>query len=195
MMLKPKPISLMNEDIGKELSILRRLGLDFQTRTKSLNVTLDGANVHSEYNNVVSVIRANRIQAYQEAMDNMHTDSKTGMALISHVKVVDREFYMNTLDVAQTFLNCFVRRVDRNIASYAFRVFDKKRHVRTDVSNTRLNDRDYAIHRIREFIETDDVDSMVDQMVEEGVLTKESIPILDAMAKDMNIDTSHLVHP
>ena len=195
-MLKPKAISLMNEDIGKELSILRRLGLDYQTRTKSLNIVLDDdANVNMEYNNTVSIIRDNRIQAYQEAMNAIHTDSKTSSALIDRVKTVDREFYMNTLSVAQEFLNCFTRRVARNVASYVFRTYNKKHHPRADVANMRLNDRDYAIHCIREFIETDDIDPMINQMVSDGVLTKDSISTLDAMAAAENIDTSHLVHP
>jgi len=178
-MLHPRAISLMNEDIGKELAVLRNLDMNFHDRTKSFSIELGNSDITIEYDRIVNTVRARRLQAYQEHMDTMRTNTKTSTTLISRVRSVDNQFYSSTLNAAQDFLNCFIY---NSTASYRYQIYRKNLIMREDLNDVMLNDRDYSLERIRLLIDTDDVGPLIYQLAKDGILDEDARDVFTEIA-------------
>ncbi len=211
-MLHPEAVSLISCEINSEIVALDRLipqifpeevidNTVFERRTKSYITTgVDINDVEDLYEQIVQKIRSVRFQGYQQRMDEMISSGTCELnPLITDALLNDdTRFFGDAMPFCREYINeCVIKRVPTNapFANYEYLTPSRKTVPREEFDGKRMTKQMYALNRLKTIIDSDDGTAIIENMVDDGVITKKDISVLKKIAEVENVDTSEIVIP
>ncbi len=211
-MLHPEAVSLISCEINSEIVALDRLipqifpeevidNTVFERRTKSYITTgVDINDVEDLYEQIVQKVRSVRFQGYQQRMDEMISSGTCELnPLITDALLNDdTRFFGDAMPFCREYINeCVIKRVPTNapFANYEYLTPSRKTAPREEFDGKRMTKQMYALNRLKTIIDSDDGTAIIENMVDDGVITKKDISVLKKIAEVENVDTSEIVIP
>lgn len=209
-MLKPKAISLISCEINLERIILENSKLfpkksivAWDSRYKCYTVTIATAryrNAQSIFNTICDNASNERFQGYQMRIDEYNnTDNiKVDPKITNYINKVDSEFFTATAPFCQSYIDCYTIQAfdeDNQFVEYEYGTPNRKCKRRADLDNANLSATGYCLNKIQVAITDHNSKDHIQHMTETGIISKEDIPALKALAKFDNIDLSELEIP
>jgi hypothetical protein len=210
-MLKPKVVSLISCEINTEKTILRRMNasgnnifptdasVTLSDRHKAFTLKIrykKRFNILNAFKNIVENSRKERFQQYQMRMDAY--DGPINPEITSFIMNSDQQFYEDTRPFSQSYLDCYTCKEydeEEKFIGWKHRTSDRVSKVRSDLKDSKLSDTSYNLYKIKELIfDTAKVDK-IDEMVRDGIISKNDIDALKAITKIENIDVSNIEFP
>ncbi len=191
-MLQPQAICLITSEINWILAIVRRTDFknisDITTTkngmTKSFDIKLGNPSAaNSIYDTIVKDFRSKRMQMYQARMDEMDGNGSINLdvKVLTQLRTTDDIFFTAALPFCQDYLNCYVAIKKNNKLGYI--VSSRTTTIRPDIQNQKLNDRIYALYKIKQLLDEDAGVDVFDEMVRTGIITRENKKDLVKIAK------------
>ncbi len=210
-MLEPRAICLISCEINIErvtLSSMRHLfpedaNVTYLDKYKAFDVEITTrlySKISTIYDTMVDKSRKERFQMYQTRIDEYIGSQSFNENILKHINEADEVFYESTLPFCQNYINCYLAKSvdeDDNFIEWTYHVSPKNSNVKTrkDLGNKRVNNLVYPLHKIKSIIdnysETDDIG----EMVKTGIICKNDIESMKAIAKIENVDISHVQFP
>jgi len=195
-MLRPSAITLASCDINMELVRFRSTLFDGITshvvdKTKSFDIIIhEGADVEIVYASIIKQLRSKQLHVYQsrrnEMMDTINENGDASKRfsknVIDHITTADTQFFDNTRPICQDYLNCHIVH-DDEYDEFRYIRASQKTAPRSEFNNQRMSDRVFALMKINRLIDYDDELDTLNTMVQNGDITEEDRPILDAIAR------------
>ena len=141
-----------------------------------------------------------RFQGYQMRINEFteSADTKIDQKIIGYIDEVDREFFASTKPFCQQYINCYTKPVytkDGELAEYAFDAPGRIAIKRPDLGNRGLTNTQYPLTKVKHLLINSSKVDHIQIMATQGILSKDDLPGLKAMAKFEQIDVSELVEP
>ena len=209
-MLKPQAICLISCEINTERTILERMNIfpedtfvECSSKHKSFDVettTRSPIKIETIYEKIVSNSRLERFQSYQMRIDAYRGTEKCPVNenIIQHITKADDAFFSSTLPFCQRFIDCYVKESldeDNKFIEWTYSKATKTKKVRPDLSNCSLSERTYNLQKIQALLKEHNGEDKVVEMVKTGVISKQDIDSLKAIAKIEKIDISEVEFP
>ncbi len=201
-MLMPQVICLISCEINTEATILGRMGVfpseyncRYLRKRKAFSLTLnDGTNHQEVFSMIVSNSQNENFQGYQSRREEIlnNEDYTLNEQIIQRIKSTDQQFHISSRPFCQEYLECFIQNDD---GALSYRTASRKREIRNDVDDAHVSDKDHKMLRLKQFLENDTCDQSIDDMVSDGLLTKDDIKAMKKIAEVENIDISHIEFP
>jgi len=209
LMFKAVANTLISCEVNSERIILENADEIFPERSivtwdskyKSFDVAIDTAH-YSKAANIFKAIcnKANglRFQDYQQRIDQFDetTDVKLDPKIITYINEVDQRFFASTKPFCQQFINSYLRRSTAQdtgeLVGYTYGAPTRKCQVRADLNGANMTTNAYALRKIELTIDEHTAVDHIQHMTEHGILSKEDLPALRAIAKYKNLDTTTL---
>lgn len=209
-MLKPKVISLISCEINLERIILENSNLfpkksmiAWESRHKCYGVTIPTAHykkAQTIFNFICKNATKERFQGYQMRIDEYNnTDNiKVDPKITTYIDKVDSEFFLETAPFCQSYIDCYtIQDIDKDgdMIEYKYATPNRRCAKRLDLADANLSNISYNLRKIHVTIEEHHSKDHVKHMAETGIISKEDIPALKALAKFDNIDLSEIDIP
>jgi hypothetical protein len=209
LMFKAVANTLISCEVNSERIILENADEIFPERSivtwdskyKSFDVAINTAH-YSKAANIFKAIcsKANglRFQDYQQRIDQFDetTDVKLDPKIITYINEVDQRFFASTKPFCQQFINSYLRRSTAQdtgeLVGYTYGAPTRKCQVRADLNGANMTTNAYALRKIELTIDEHTTVDHIQHMTEHGILSKEDLPALRAIAKYKNLDTTTL---
>jgi hypothetical protein len=206
-MFKTQAITLISCEINSERIILENADeifpdqsiVEWDGKYKSFNLIVDTAHYTKAeiiFKNICDNADNLRFQDYQQRIDQFGqtTDVKLDPKIIDYIDETDHKFFSSTRPFCQQFINSYLRRFTENgeTIGYFYNVPSRKCQVRNDLNKMNLTTNAYALRKLELTIDEHSSVDHIDYMTTNGILSKEDLPALRAIAKYENIDTSKL---
>jgi hypothetical protein len=209
-MLQPMAITLISCEINSERIILENSTQIFPERSiatwnstyKSFDLII-GTSHYDRAQKIFTDICDNatglRFQGYQQRIDKFDqaTNVDVDPKIIDYIDEVDHEFYNSTRPFCQSFLNSYSKQVldkdTQELIEYAYTISSRKCIIRADLNNDNLTNNTYCLRKIERLMLEQTNRDHIQYMTDNGLLTKEDLPALRAIAKYENIDVSTLI--
>jgi hypothetical protein len=133
-----------------------------------------------------------RINEFTQS-DNTKIDQK----IIKYIDEADHKFYSSTKPFCQQYIDCYTKPVYNNneLVEYKFDTPGGKGIKRTDMNNKSMTNYTYALTKIKCILLSSSKVDHIQAMATQGILSKDDLPGLKAMAKFEQIDVSELHEP
>jgi hypothetical protein len=208
-MMKVTAITLISCEINTERIILENSSKIFPQNSvaiwdgkyKSFDLTIDSKRYERAsliFKNICEQAGTLRFQDYQQRIDQFDqtTDVKVDPKIINYIDDIDQQFFTSTRPFCQQFINSYLRRSTsqdtKELVEYTYGVPTRKCKVRSDLDNSNLTTNAYALRKVELLIEEHTSVDHIQRMTDHGILSKEDLPALRAIAKYENIDVSAL---
>jgi hypothetical protein len=208
-MFKPMAITLISCDVNTERIILENANQIFPEHSVA---TWDGTykrfdlivgtkfygNAHAIFNTICKNAMALRFHDHQQRIDKFDqtTAVPVNPKIINYIDEVDHQFFSSTNPFCQQYINCYTYKsidADTNkLIEYAYGAPSRKCKQRPDLDNVNLTTTGYSLRKIEHLLESHTSIDHIQHMTNNGILSKEDMPALRAIAKYENIDTSAL---
>ena len=208
-MLQPKAITLISCEVNSERIILENsLNLfpenstvSWDPKHKSFNIIVD-TRLYSKAQTIFASICTNatnlRFQDYQQRIDRLDqiTDATVDPKIIKYIDDADIQFFSSTRPFCQKYLNSYLRKVSNkdtnSLIEYCYGTSSRKCAIRPDLDDANLSANDYALQKIKLLTVEHSSQDHIEYMKENGLLSKEDLPALRAIAKCEKVDVSEL---
>jgi len=204
-MLRPQVVCLYSGEINTEIANLEGMDIfpdqtfaTYARKNKMYDVSLPCSTFKRAcvyYDNIVENARGQRFQAYQTRIDDL---VKTGECPVSenileHMTRADEVFFTSALPFCQQFVDSYTTERKSN----GWRHISNKNTTvkRSDMKNAHLGDKVYSLRKLRQLIDANTGNKEVDNMVDQGIISKKDISSLKKLAKLENIDTTKIDFP
>lgn len=211
-MLKPMAVTLISCEINSERIILENADHIFpessivrwDSRYKSFELDIDTDDrdeVALMFQNICTNATTLRFQDYQQRVEmfNRTSDVTLSPSIINYLSDQDDKFFDATRQHCQAFVSSYTRRqLDQNtkeLVEYYYSPLSRSTEKRSDFGDVRMTKSTYALNRIKVILDEHSKVDHIAHMTERGLITKEDMPALKAIAKYENIDVSPLVGP
>ncbi len=210
-MLRPKAICLISCEINTERVILKLMkqlfpddaNVNYSQKNKSFDVevTVDlRKDILAIYHSMVDKTRKERFQTYQMRMDNYVQNESFNEKILNHVNEADEVFYASTLPYCQKFIDCYIAKGyddEGNFVEWIYYANVNNPIVKTrpDLGNKRVTNLNYPLHKIKFIIDDHNEKDNIKEMVQTGIISKEDIASMKAIAEIENVDISHVQFP
>jgi hypothetical protein len=206
-MFRTEAITLISCEINSERIILENASQIFPERSivewdgkyKSFDLIIATArysNAENIFKNICNNADNLRFQDYQQRIDQFDeaTDVKLDPKIIDYIDETDHKFFSSTRPFCQQFINSYLRRFTENgeTIGYFYNIPSRKCQVRNDLNKMNLTTNAYALRKLELTIDEHSSMDHIDYMTNNGILSKEDLPALRAIAKYENIDTTDL---
>jgi len=204
-MLRPQVVCLYSGEINTEIANLEGMNIfpertfaTYARKNKMYDVRLPCSTFKRAcvyYETIVANARGQRFQAYQTRIDDL---IKTGECPVSenileHMTRADEVFFTSALPFCQQFVDSYTTESESNGWKH---IANKKTTVkRPDMKNAHLGDKIYSLRKLRQLIDANTGNKEVDNMVDQGIISKKDISSLKKLAKLENIDTTEIDFP
>ncbi len=198
-MLKPKAICLISQEINCERSSLAQLDFNaparYDKRFKSFNVryeTTKHKEVRTNYNLIVDNARKEDLQGYQMRRSKIVEDEShcINQDIIEHMAETDKHFFAETLPYCSEFINYQTIKINKKKLSLGFKPRGRSSLKKLtsnkfdyDDLDMRLTKTMYPLHKINDILIKDSGVNQVDLMIEDGIISKSNIKSLFRTAK------------
>ncbi len=211
-MLKPTAIALISCEVNLEQIILENAEIfpeksisTWESAFKCYDVVVSTgiySKAHDIFDGICARASTERFQGYQQRIDefNRNTATKMDDQIIDYIEEVDRQFFGATKPFCQQFIDSYsVKMVDEDdgqaVVEWAHRTPSRKFKRRPDAGNANMTTSGYTLRMIESLIIDHNSVDHIKHMTETGIISKEDIPALRAMAKFENIDVSDIEIP
>ena len=208
-MMRPKIITLISCEINSERIILENATGIFPKQSiatwdgkyKSFELIIATAhysNAQNIFNDFCKKAVDLRFQDYQQRIDQFGqtTEVKVDSKIISYIDKVDHEFFSSTRPFAQKFIDRYVSKSSHGVTgttlTYAYIVPSRSREIRDDLNGANLTTNAYALQKIKGLLFEHTSKDHIEYMTTNGLLSKNDLPALRAIAEYENIDVSAL---
>jgi hypothetical protein len=208
-MLKATAITLISCEINSERIILENSSKIFPEHSvatwdgkyKSFDLIIDTKRyirATQIFKTICDQATTLRFQDYQQRIDKFGetTEVKVDPKIISYIDEADQQFFASTKPFCQQFINSYLRRSTtqdtKELVEYTYGVPSRKCKVRSDLADANMTTNAYALSKIDLLIDEHTSVDHIQYMTDNGILSKEDLPALRAIAKYENIDTSAL---
>jgi hypothetical protein len=208
-MLKPTVITLISCEINLERIILEnstdifpKLSIvKWNARCKCYDVDINTCRydrAHAIFDTICDNAFNQRFQGYQQRIDkfNKISKNKVDKNIINYIDNIDYQFFTFTKPYCQQYISCYYdESIDTEtdeFIEYKYKNSSKKHTKRNDLNLT-LSNSTYALRKLGNLINTHSNIDHIKYMSDAGILTKNNLPTLKAIAKFENIDTSKLI--
>lgn len=211
-MMKPTVITLISCEVNLERIVLENgmnifpehSIIEWDSKFKCYNVSVTTAKyekAHEIFDTICTNAGTQRFQGYQQRIDKFNTvsDAKVDENIINYIDKVDERFFSDTKPFCQQYIDSYYyKSIDSEtdtLVEYAYGASNRKCTKRVDLDNANLTNCGYALRKLETLIEVHSSSDHIKFMADAGILTKENLPTLKAIAKFENIDTSELEEP
>jgi len=203
-MFKPQAISLISGEINGERAILERMNVFpvntsfiYIPKNKSFNLGLTTSEIpkiNEIYDKIVHDVRHERLQGYQMRMDALITSEECQIndKIIRRLNHADDTFFGSSMPFCQNYIDCYVNEIT---SGYQYQSSSRTLTQRPDIGRERLTDSMYALKKINLLIDDDSGSREIDEMVNNGVISKKDLKSLRKVAEVENVDTSGMEFP
>ena len=208
-MMRPKIITLISCEINSERIILENATGIFPEQSiatwdgkyKSFELIIDTKHYSKArliFNDFCKKAVDLRFQDYQQRIDQFGqtTEVKVDSKIISYIDKVDHEFFSSTRPFAQKFIDRYVSKSSHGVTgttlTYAYIVPSRSREIRDDLNGANLTTNAYALQKIKGLLFEHTSKDHIEYMTTNGLLSKDDLPALRAIAEYENIDVSAL---
>lgn len=209
-MCQPLVITLISCEINLERIILENSNI-FPTKCTSvwnrkfkcfdlLVPAKDYVSCTATFESICEKATNERFQGYQMRINEFteSADTKIDQKIIEYIDDADRKFFASTKPFCQQYINCYTTPVydqDGTIVEYGFSIPKRNAIIRPDLSNHNLTNTQYALTKVKHILINSSKVDHIQTMATQGILSKDDLPGLKAMAKFEQIDVSELVEP
>ena len=210
-MIRPLAITLMSCEINLERNDLEALDIFpeqsiavWKPKYKRFDLTIS-KDSYSEVNAIFETMRAKattqRFQGYQKRVQqfNRSNDAKVDPRIIKYIDNVDTDFYSSSRPFCQMYLDSYTTPTyaddDDDVYEYAHCTPSLEEIERPDFKNRSLSQHKYSLSMLNRMLKKSADIDYVQLMAEQGILCKNDLPSLKAMAKFEKIDVSKLEPP
>jgi hypothetical protein len=112
---------------------------------------------------------------------------------LEHMTRADKVFFTSALPFCQQFVDSYTTESKSN----GWRHISNKNTTvkRPDMKNAPLGDKVYSLRKLQQLIDANTGNKEVDNMVDQGIISKKDISSLKKLAKLENIDTTEIDFP
>ena len=211
-MLKPTIITLISCEVNLERIVLENSTnifpdnsvVEWDSKFKCYNISIGTSKyrkAHAIFNTICNNASVLRFQGYQQRVDKFNSVSSevVDKKIIDYIDSIDEKFYSETKPFCQQYIDSYYyRSIDSDtneLVEYAYGAPTRKCSKRIDLNNENLTNCGYALRKLETLIDVHSSSDHIKFMADTGILTKENLPYLKAIAKFENIDTSGLEEP
>jgi len=209
-MLQPQVVCLYSGEINTEIANLEGMDIfpektfaTYSRKNKMFEVTLPcttfkRASVY--YESIIESARHQRFQAYQTRIDSLVETGECPVSenILDHMTRADEVFFSGALPFCLQFVDSYTtkNKVKRRGIVDWVHISNKSTIVkRPDMKNAPLGDKTYSLRKLQQLIDANTGNKEVDNMVDQGIISKKDISSLKKLAKLENIDTTEIDFP
>ncbi len=209
-MLKPQAISLISCEVNLERIILENSNafpeksiVVWESLTKSYNITIDTKHykkAQTIFDTICDKASNERFQGYQMRMDEYNSSDsiKIDSKITNYIDQADLEFFSDTKPFCQMYIDSYTTQsLDKNndLIEYEYKTPSRACKKRSDLDNRNLSVIGYSLRKIQIAVEDHNAKDHIKHMTETGIISKEDVSALKALAKFENIDLSDIDIP
>jgi len=196
-MLKPIVISLISCEINLERIILENSNLfpkrslvEWKARDKCYDIQISTgylAKAKLIFEQIGMKASKERFQGYQIRIDgySKKKDIKMNDDITNYINDIDVKFFSDTKPFCQQYINSYV--IEDN-HEWKYIRSDRIYKRRPDLNNENHSVLSYSLYKIKNTMDDHNANDHIKHMTESGIISKEDIPTLKALAKAENIE-------
>jgi len=205
LMLRPQVVCLYSGEINTEIANLEGMDIfpdqtfaTYARKNKMYDVSLPCSTFKracSYYELIIESARGQRFQAYQTRIDDLVKADECPVSenILEHMTRADEVFFTSALPFCQQFVDSYTTESKTKGWKH---ISNKNTSVkRPDMKNASLGDKIYSLRKLQQLIDANTGNKEVDNMVDQGIISKKDISSLKKLAKLENIDTTEIDFP
>jgi hypothetical protein len=208
-MCQPLVITLISCEINMERIILENTKIfpiessaKWNSKHKCFDLLVpacDYFDVDTTFKIIYEKASTERFQGYQMRINEFtqSDNTKIDQKIIKYIDEADHEFYSSTKPFCQQYIDCYTKPVYNNdeLVEYKFDTPGGKGIKRIDMNNKSMTNYTYSLTKIKCLLLNSSKVDHIQAMATQGILSKDDLPGLKAMAKFEQIDVSELHEP